>query len=79
MFAGRLPQATIRALDWAARPLSPEDMPAHQRTSRRGEGDAYFYLAGGAMRSSPATTAPRILAANSILSAGIGTSCVLSK
>jgi putative endonuclease len=46
MFAGRLTQATIRALDWrAARPLSPEDMPAHQRTGRRGEGDAYFYLA----------------------------------
>jgi putative endonuclease len=45
MFAGRLTQATIRALDWlAARTLSPEDMPAHQRTGRRGEGDAYFYL-----------------------------------
>ena len=44
MFAERLTQATIRALDWrAARTLSPEDMPAHQRT-RRGEGDAYFYL-----------------------------------
>jgi len=45
MFAGRLTQATIRALDWlAARTLSPEDMPAHQRTGRRGEEDAYFYL-----------------------------------
>src|SRR6202166_5079258 len=45
MFAGRLTQATIRALDWlAARTLSPEDMPAHQRTGRRGEGDTYFYL-----------------------------------
>ena len=45
MFAGRLTQATIRALDWlAARTLSPEDMPAHQRTGRRGEGGAYFYL-----------------------------------
>jgi putative endonuclease len=44
-FAGRLTQATIRALDWlAARTLSPEDMPAHQRTGRPGEGDAYFYL-----------------------------------
>ncbi len=45
MFAGRLTQATIRALDWlAAKTLSPEDMPAHQRTGRRGEEDAYFYL-----------------------------------
>lgn len=45
MFAGRLTQATIRARDWrAARTLSPGDMPAHQRTGRRGEGDAYFYL-----------------------------------
>src|ERR1700687_3999082 len=45
MFAGRLTQATIRALDWlAARTLSPADMPAHPRTGRRGEGDAYFYL-----------------------------------
>jgi putative endonuclease len=45
MFAGRLTQATLRALDWlAARTLPPEDMPAHQRTGRRGEEDAYFYL-----------------------------------
>ncbi len=45
MFAGRLTQATLRALDWlAARTLRPEDMPAHQRTGRRGEEDAYFYL-----------------------------------
>jgi putative endonuclease len=45
MFAGRLTQATLRALDWlAARTLSPEDTPAHQRTGRRGEEDAYFYL-----------------------------------
>jgi len=45
MFAGRLTQATIRARDWrAARTLSPEDRPAHQRAGRRGEGDAYFYL-----------------------------------
>jgi putative endonuclease len=45
MFAGRLTQATLRALDWlAARTLSPEEMPAHQRTGRRGEEDAYFYL-----------------------------------
>jgi putative endonuclease len=45
MFAGRLTHATLRALDWlAARTLAPEDMPAHQRTGRRGEEDAYFYL-----------------------------------
>jgi putative endonuclease len=45
MFAGRLTQVTLRALDWlAARTLAPEDVPAHQRTGRRGEEDAYFYL-----------------------------------
>jgi len=45
MFAGRLTQATIRALDWlAARTLAAEDLPAHLRTGRRGEEDAYFYL-----------------------------------
>src|SRR5271156_1068154 len=45
MFAGRLTQATLRVLDWlAARTLAPEDIPAHQRTGRRGEEDAYFYL-----------------------------------
>jgi putative endonuclease len=45
MFAGRLTQATLRALDWlAARTLPPEDLPAHQLTGRRGEEDAYFYL-----------------------------------
>jgi putative endonuclease len=45
MFAGRLTQATLRALDWlASRTLPPDDMPAHQRTGRRGEEAAYFYL-----------------------------------
>jgi len=45
MFAGRLTQATLRALDWlAAKTLPAEDIPAHQRTGRRGEEDAYFYL-----------------------------------
>ena len=45
MFAGRLTQATVRALDWLAnRTLPPEPLPAHQRTGRRGEEDAYFYL-----------------------------------
>jgi len=45
MLAGRLTQVTLRALDWfAAKMLSPEDIPVHQRTGRRGEEDAYFYL-----------------------------------
>ena len=45
MFTGHLTHATLRALDWlAARTLPPEDLPAHQRTGRRGEEDAYFYL-----------------------------------
>jgi len=45
MFAGRFTQVTLRALDWlAARTLAPESGPAHQRTGRRGEEEAYFYL-----------------------------------
>ena len=45
MFRGRLTQATVRALDWLADQTLPrEEMPAHQRTGRRGEEDAYFYL-----------------------------------
>jgi putative endonuclease len=45
MFAGRLTKTALRALDWlAARTLPPEDIPEHQRTGRRGEEDAYFYL-----------------------------------
>ena len=45
MFAGCFTHATLRALDWlATRTLAPEDLPAHQRTGRRGEEDAYFYL-----------------------------------
>ena len=45
MFAGRLTQATVRALDWLSdRTLPPEEVPAHQCTGRRGEEDAYFYL-----------------------------------
>src|ERR1700674_1793648 len=43
--SGRLTHSTIRALDWlAARTLSSEKIPDHQRTGRRGEEDAYFYL-----------------------------------
>lgn len=45
MLAGRLTKATLKVLDWlAAHTLSVEDVPAHQRTGRRGEEDAYFYL-----------------------------------
>jgi putative endonuclease len=44
-FSGRVTQVAIRALDWVAeRTLAPDDAPAHQRTGRRGEEDAYFYL-----------------------------------
>lgn len=45
MLSGRLTHATIRALDWLAQhTLKPEKRPAHQRTGRRGEEDAYFHL-----------------------------------
>jgi putative endonuclease len=44
-FSGRLTQATVRALDWVAkRTLEADDAPVHQRTGRRGEEAAYFYL-----------------------------------
>ena len=44
-FAGRFTQVTLQALDWlAGKTLTPEDIPAHQRTGRRGEEDTYFYL-----------------------------------
>jgi putative endonuclease len=43
--SGRLIHSTLRALDWlAARTLPCEKLPDHQRTGRRGEEDAYFYL-----------------------------------
>jgi putative endonuclease len=45
MFSGRFTQATIRALDWLGeRTLKAASGPIHQRTGRRGEEDAYFYL-----------------------------------
>ena len=44
-FSGRVTQAAVRALDWVAeRTLPPDDAPTHQRTGRRGEEDAYFFL-----------------------------------
>jgi hypothetical protein len=45
IFSGRFTQAALRALDWVAkRTLPAEDIPMHQRTGRRGEEAAYFYL-----------------------------------
>src|ERR1700691_4751644 len=44
-FSGRITQATVRALDWIAeRTLPAENISDHQRTGRRGEEAAYFYL-----------------------------------
>jgi putative endonuclease len=45
MSSGRFTHATIRLLDWLAGLILPPDKaPAHQRTGRRGEEAAYFYL-----------------------------------
>ena len=45
MVSGRLTHAAVRSLDWLTRHVLPPDkLPAHQRTGRRGEEDAYFYL-----------------------------------
>jgi len=45
MSSGRLTHAAVRALDWLAEhALSSDKTPEHQRTGRRGEEDAYFYL-----------------------------------
>lgn len=43
MFSGRLTHAVLRILDGIP-PKSSEATPAHLRTGRRGEEDAYFYL-----------------------------------
>jgi putative endonuclease len=44
-FSGRITQVAVRTLDWIAeRTLPPDASPPHQRTGRRGEEDAYFYL-----------------------------------
>jgi putative endonuclease len=44
-FSGRVTHATIAALDWVAERTLPDDgAPMHQRTGRRGEEAAYFYL-----------------------------------
>lgn len=45
MFSGRLTHGVIRTLDWLAeRTLPADNRPRHQRTGRRGEEDAYFFL-----------------------------------
>jgi putative endonuclease len=45
MCSGRFAHATIRVLDWLAeRARSEKTVPPNQRTGRRGEEDAYFYL-----------------------------------
>src|SRR5436309_14715007 len=45
MSSGFLTHAVIRVLDaLAQRVLAPSSSPEHQRTGRRGEEDAYFYL-----------------------------------
>jgi putative endonuclease len=42
---GAFTRALVRSLDWIAhRTLAPEHIPEHQRTGRRGEEEAYFYL-----------------------------------
>jgi putative endonuclease len=44
-FSARVTQAAVRAIDWVAERTLPADpAPMHQRTGRRGEEDAYFYL-----------------------------------
>src|SRR6202521_6293119 len=44
-FSGIVTQATVHVLDWVAELTLPPDLaPTHQRTGRRGEEDAYFYL-----------------------------------
>ncbi len=43
--SGRVTQAAVLALDWVAEHTLPPDVsPMHQRTGRRGEEAAYFYL-----------------------------------
>jgi putative endonuclease len=49
MFSGYMTQATLKFLDRIAKvrfrsKASAEKLPAHLRTGRRGEEDAYFYL-----------------------------------
>jgi len=44
MLSARVTQTAVRLLDRIARKTTTEKPPAHLRTGRRGEEDAYFYL-----------------------------------
>jgi putative endonuclease len=44
MFSGRVTQAILRLLDRITANEASAQTPAHQRTGRRGEEEAYFYL-----------------------------------
>jgi putative endonuclease len=44
MLSGRITQAVLHGLDRLARKQFTDTLPAHLRTGRRGEEDAYFYL-----------------------------------
>src|SRR5579862_7136602 len=44
MFFGCITQTVLRGLDRLAPKQAAEKLPAHLRTGRRGEEDAYFYL-----------------------------------
>jgi putative endonuclease len=45
MLSGRVTHAIVRGLDWLATTTLPADeSPEHQKTGRRGEEAAYFYL-----------------------------------
>src|SRR5437868_12791623 len=44
MLAGRITQTAVRFLDRIARKTISQKTPAHLRTGRRGEEEAYFYL-----------------------------------
>lgn len=46
MFSGGITQAILHLLDRITASEASEQTPAHQRTGRRGEEDAYFYLRG---------------------------------
>jgi len=44
ILSGRLTHALVNSLDWLGRRKAQSGIPRHQRTGRRGERDAYFYL-----------------------------------
>ena len=44
MLAARVTQTAVRLLDRIARKTASKKAPAHLRSGRRGEEEAYFYL-----------------------------------